>query len=94
MFISYEKNIYYWISFINNNKKRDYLKFHKKTSESSESGFSCCLLTSKTRPVSLNIRSLFADEAGTESSDDAKRDNCGYIHECFFHHNNTSSPAW
>jgi hypothetical protein len=94
MFISYEKKIL--LNFIHKQQaKRDYLKFRKKkTNESNESGFSCCLLASKTHPVSLNIRSLVADEASIESSGNAKRDNCGYIHECFFHHNNTSSPAW
>jgi len=74
-------------------KKRDYLKFLTRTSESSESEFSCCLVASKTCPVSVNIRSPVVDEAGTESIDGAKRDTCEYIHECFFYHNNTSSPA-
>jgi hypothetical protein len=74
--------------------RRDYLRFSKKTNDSSESGFSCCFLASKTRPASLNIRSRVEDEAGTESSGDAKHDNCGYIHECFFYHSNTSLPAW
>jgi len=91
---SYEKkNIL--LNFIHKQQwRRDYLRFSKKTSESSESGFSCCFLASKTRPASLNIRSRVEDEAGTESSGDAKHDNCGYIHECFFYHSNTSSPAW
>jgi hypothetical protein len=58
--------------------KRDHLRFRKKTRESNESGLSCCLLASKIRPISLNIRSLVVDDVEIESIAGAKRDNCGY----------------
>jgi hypothetical protein len=82
-YISYEKEIYYLISSINNKKKTDHLKFRKKTREST---FSYCSLVSRIHPVLLNTLLLAADDAGIERSGGAKRDNFGKIDECFFHH--------
>ncbi len=64
----------------------NHLKLRKKTSKSSESGLSCCRRASRTRPVSLNTRSLVVADAGIEKIGGAKLDNCGKIDECFFHH--------
>ncbi len=64
----------------------NYLKLRKKTSKSSESGFSCCRRASRTRPVSLNTRLLVVADAGIEKIVGAKFDNCGKIDECFFQH--------
>jgi hypothetical protein len=80
------KNIIFNFIHKQQRKKISYLKFRKKTSESSESGFSCCRRASRTRPVSLNTRSLVVDDAGIERSGGAKRNNCGKIDQCFFHH--------
>jgi hypothetical protein len=76
----------YFISFINKNEKLNYLQLRKKTSESSESGASCWRLAPKTRPVSLNTRSLVVDDTVVERSCDAKRYNCGKIVQCFFYY--------
>ena len=71
---------------------RVYSLFEYTTSESSDSGFNNRLLASKTRPVSLKLRSFVADDARIENNAVAKRDNCGYIHEYFLHHDKTPSP--
>jgi hypothetical protein len=44
-----------------------------------------------TLPDLLNTRLLVADQVGVGSSTDPIRDNCEYIHESFFYHDNRCS---
>jgi hypothetical protein len=89
------KNIVYNTSFYlqATKKKINYLKFRKRTSESSESGLSCCRRASRTRPVSGKTRSLVVDDTGIQRNGSANHDSFGKIVKCFFHHDKTFSPV-